>query len=134
MSSREATILEILNIVNPLQHRNYKPISIIYPGGKSKVAKTIINQMPPHEKYVEPFAGAAHVFFKKPKAKKNVLNDINKNLIRFFKEIKDNKICCDISPSYSVDFKCQFISNIILIIMEIIVFAKKVRAYITHKT
>jgi len=75
----------------------YKQPSIIYPGGKSKVAKQIIAKMPPHEVYVEPFAGAAHVFFQKPKAPKNILNDKNRELIKFFQGIKGKKICCSLS-------------------------------------
>lgn len=70
-----------------------------YPGGKSKVAKKIVEQMPPHSTFVEPFAGAAHVFFKKPKAEKNVLNDLNRGLINFFKEIQGKKLCCKVKDS-----------------------------------
>lgn len=77
----------------------YKTPSLRYPGGKSKVAKKIIAKMPPHSTYVEPFSGAAHVFFKKDKANKNVLNDLNKNLIGFYKDLKGKKICCNIKPS-----------------------------------
>ncbi len=63
------------------------------------MAKKIIAEMPPHEVYVEPFAGGSHVFFKKPKAGKNVLNDINRELIHFFKEAKNRKVCCDVGTS-----------------------------------
>lgn len=77
----------------------YRYPSIAYPGGKSKVAKKIIAEMPPHSVYVEPFAGAAHVFFHKIKVDKNVLNDLNRELIGFFKDVKNKKICCDTSAS-----------------------------------
>lgn len=79
--------------------KKYKNPSLGYPGGKSKVAKKIIEKMPPHNTYVEPFAGASHVFFKKPKAEKNVLNDVNKSLMNFFKDIKGKKICCRVKDS-----------------------------------
>lgn len=77
----------------------YKYPSLGYPGGKSKIAKKIIAKMPPHKVYVEPFAGASHVFFKKPKAEKNVLNDKNKELIRFFQIVKNKKFCCKIEDN-----------------------------------
>jgi len=60
------------------------------------VAKKIVDEMPPHKVYVEPFAGAGHVFFQKPKAEVNVLNDANHELIQFFKDIKGKKLCCNI--------------------------------------
>ena len=67
-------------------------------GGKSKIAKEInkIIEKNPHDKYVEPFAGAAHVYFKKKPAEKSIINDINKPLIRFYKQLKsgvDLKSC-----------------------------------------
>lgn len=70
-----------------------------YPGGKAKVANKIASKIPPHTKYVEPFAGAAHVFFKKPKAEKNVLNDMNKELIGFFRDVKGTTKCCAVHES-----------------------------------
>lgn len=73
--------------------------TIGYPGGKARVANKIVAKIPPHTKYVEPFAGAAHVFFKKPKAEKNVLNDVNRELMGFFKDVKDKKFCCKITDT-----------------------------------
>lgn len=78
---------------------SYRQLSLGYPGGKSKCAYKIISKFPEHRIYVEPFAGAAHVFFKKPKAEVNVLNDKNRELIGFFKRIAGKKICCKINDS-----------------------------------
>lgn len=50
--------------------------------------------MPKHTIYVEPFAGASHVFLKKPLVEKNVLNDTNKELTNFFKQLKNKQVCC----------------------------------------
>ena len=38
---------------------------LAYIGGKSKLAKTIIDMMPAHKSYCEVFAGGAWVFFKR---------------------------------------------------------------------
>jgi DNA adenine methylase len=56
---------------------------LIWFGGKSKVANEIINRMPDHKVYVEPFGGAAHVIAQKPEAKTDVYNDIDGDLVNF---------------------------------------------------
>ena len=57
-------------------------------GGKSRLRKQIINIIPPHTCYVEPFAGAAWVLFGKPPSDVEVINDIDGELINFFRVIK----------------------------------------------
>lgn len=61
-----------------------------YPGGKHFLAKWIISMMPEHEIYIEPFAGGASVIFKKKRVKIEILNDINDDLITFFKVLRDD--------------------------------------------
>lgn len=61
-----------------------------YIGGKSRLARKIIAKMPPHDIYVEPFCGSAAVFFRKPKAGNEVLNDLNGDVINFFAQLRDN--------------------------------------------
>lgn len=48
-------------------------------GNKIPMKNDIIPYIPPHDTYVELFAGSAAIFFNKAKAKKNVLNDLDKN-------------------------------------------------------
>lgn len=57
-------------------------------GGKHKLSKTIIEIMPPHQHYVEVFAGAAWVLFKKTPSPCETINDINGELINFYRVIK----------------------------------------------
>lgn len=47
-------------------------------GNKIPMKNDIIPFIPPHETYVELFAGSAAIFFNKAKAKKNILNDLDK--------------------------------------------------------
>lgn len=54
-------------------------------GGKSLLAKRIIERMPNHKCYCEPFAGAAWVLFKKPESMVEVINDINKDVITLYR-------------------------------------------------
>jgi DNA adenine methylase len=58
-------------------------------GGKSRLRKQIINLFPQHTCYVELFAGAAWVLFGKPPSDVEVLNDIDQDLITFFRVIKE---------------------------------------------
>jgi len=67
-----------------------KPIAIRpalagWMGGKSRLAKHIIERIPEHECYVEPFCGAAWVLFKKPGSKVEVINDINKEVVTLYR-------------------------------------------------
>jgi len=57
-------------------------------GGKTKLAKEIIKLMPPHELYVEVFGGALAVLYAKERSKREVVNDINGDLINLHKIIK----------------------------------------------
>jgi len=57
-------------------------------GGKSRLRKQIIELLPPHTCYVELFAGAAWVLFGKPPSDVEVLNDIDGELVNFFRVVK----------------------------------------------
>lgn len=58
-------------------------------GGKSRLRSQIVALLPPHTCYVEPFAGAAWVLFAKPPSEVEVLNDIDQELICFFRVVKE---------------------------------------------
>ncbi|MBN1966715.1 MAG: DNA adenine methylase [Anaerolineae bacterium] len=57
-------------------------------GGKSRLRKQIVALLPPHSCYVEPFCGAAWVLFAKPPSKVEVINDLDGDLINFFRVVK----------------------------------------------
>ena len=60
-----------------------------YAGGKFYARKLIIEHIPKHNYYIEPFAGGASIFFAKKKAEKNWLNDIDNDLVNCLKIIRD---------------------------------------------
>jgi DNA adenine methylase len=57
-------------------------------GGKSRLRKQIVALIPEHSCYLELFAGAAWVLFAKPPSKVEVLNDIDEELVNFFRVVK----------------------------------------------
>ena len=66
-----------------------KPI-IGYPGGKYKLRHIILKQIPSHKTYLEPFFGGGSIYFAKQPAQVNVIADINKQLINFYKQFRDS--------------------------------------------
>lgn len=60
-----------------------------YTGSKWQLAAWIISRFPAHECYVEPFAGGAAVFFCKQPSKIEVLNDIDGEVVNFFRVLQE---------------------------------------------
>ena len=60
-----------------------------YAGGKFYARKLILPLIPPHDVYVEPFCGGASIFFAKSKSRRNILNDLDEQLIECFLHIRD---------------------------------------------
>jgi DNA adenine methylase len=59
------------------------PLSYI--GGKNRLAKRLIEIFPEHTTYVEAFAGGAQVFFHKEPSKVEVLNDLDGEIVNFYR-------------------------------------------------
>lgn len=60
-------------------------------GNKSKIAESIIKYFPEHKIYIEPFFGAGGMFFNKPKARYNFLNDIDSDIFNLFNVVINYK-------------------------------------------
>ncbi len=54
------------------------------------MAGQIVDLIPPHLLYCEPYCGGAAVFFRKQPSKIEVLNDNNSNLVNFFEVIQSD--------------------------------------------
>ncbi len=61
-----------------------------YAGGKYRGREIIMNKSKQHDVYVEPFVGGGSIFFYKNKAKHNILNDLDGDLINCYKVMRDN--------------------------------------------
>lgn len=57
-------------------------------GGKRRLAKRLLPVFPDHSCYVEPFCGAAALFFMKDPVDAEVLNDINGDLVSLYRVVK----------------------------------------------
>jgi DNA adenine methylase len=60
-----------------------------YPGHLDYALDFLLSLIPDHQHYIEPFCGGAAVFFGKPKAERNWLNDIDSELVTTYAIIKD---------------------------------------------
>ena len=60
-------------------------------GNKKKIAQDIIAHFPPHKIYIEPFFGCGGMFFNKPKAKYNIVNDLDSDVFNLFQVVMNQK-------------------------------------------
>lgn len=60
-----------------------------YVGSKWNMASWIVEQMPEHEIYLEPFFGSGAVLFNKPASRIETVNDLDGNIVNLFKVIRE---------------------------------------------
>lgn len=63
--------------------------AIRYHGGKFRLAPWILAHFPAHRIYVEPFGGAAGVMIQKSRAYSEVYNDLDGDLVNFFRVVQN---------------------------------------------
>lgn len=75
-----AEVTQVSNVSQPI---------IPWLGGKRRLADKILRRFPPHQCYVEPFAGGAALFFlRSTPAQVEVLNDINGDLVNLYRVVQ----------------------------------------------
>lgn len=67
-----------------------------YFGGKWRLAPWIIENLPPHRVYVEPFGGAASVLLRKPRSYSEVYNDRSGEIVRFFRVLQNQVLAVEL--------------------------------------
>ncbi len=72
--------------------RNWKPLgpAFRYFGGKSRYAKRLLDCVPQHSRWIEPFAGGASLTLAKVPSRDEVLGEIRPDVIKFFNRVKTN--------------------------------------------
>lgn len=58
-------------------------------GGKWKIAKWVIEHLPSHHCYVEPYGGGASVLLQKPVSPAECYNDLDETLLQLFRVLQD---------------------------------------------
>ena len=57
-------------------------------GGKRRLADVLLARFPPHKCYVEVFAGGAALFFIRPPADVEVINDVKDDIVNLYRVVK----------------------------------------------
>lgn len=65
-----------------------RPI-VRYHGGKWLLAPWIIQHLPPHKTYVEPFGGGGSVLLRKPRSHAEIYNDLDGEIVNVFRVARD---------------------------------------------
>jgi DNA adenine methylase len=60
-----------------------------YVGGKTNIAPWIIDFLPDHEVYVEPFGGSAAILLNKPRSRIEIYNDLDGDVTQFFDVVRE---------------------------------------------
>jgi DNA adenine methylase len=85
-----------------------------YHGGKYRLAPWIMRFFPPHGCYVEPFGGAAGVLLQKPRAYAEVYNDLDGDIVNFFRVLRDPGMrvdlieACRLTPYAREEFEVAY--------------------------
>ena len=91
--------------------------ALIYPGGKFRLAPWIISFFPPHKVYVEPFGGAAGVMVRKKPAVLDVYNDLDGEMVNFFRVLRDPEQKAELqrllrlTPYAKDEFESAYVAN-----------------------
>lgn len=59
-----------------------------YPGSKWNIARSLVDLIPEHHSYVEPYFGSGAVFFSKPYSDIETINDLDSDITNLFRCIQ----------------------------------------------
>jgi DNA adenine methylase len=85
-----------------------------YHGAKFRLAPWLLQFFPPHGCYVEAFGGAAGVLLRKPRTYAEVYNDLDGEVVNFFRVLRDPALradlvrACQLTPYAREEFDCSY--------------------------
>jgi len=82
-------------------------------GNKACISESLLAFMPQHDTYIEPCCGSAEFLLSKPRAKREIINDYNGDIVNFFRVIQHNKAFLDFSMRmlFSANSEELFLEN-----------------------
>lgn len=79
-----------------------------YFGSKVKIAQAIVDLLPEHRGYAEPFAGSLSVLLAKPPAVFEIVNDIDRDLVLFWRVLRERpeelRRLCALTPHAHAEY------------------------------
>ncbi|WP_426566405.1 DNA adenine methylase [Angustibacter sp. McL0619] len=83
-----------------------------YYGGKTSIAERIVDALPEHRHYIEPFAGSLAVLLAKPRAQFETVNDLDEDLVTFWRVLRDRgdelATVCALTPHARAEHAASF--------------------------
>jgi DNA adenine methylase len=83
-----------------------------YFGGKLNLAERIVSLLPPHEHYVEPFAGSLAVLLAKPPSPMETVNDLDGQVMSFWRVLRDRpgdlERVCALTPHSRAEYLAAY--------------------------
>ena len=97
-----------------MSERLKRPL-VRYHGGKWRLAPWIIENLPPHKCYVEPFGGGGSVLLRKPRAYAEVYNDLDGEIVNLFNVVREQgeklALLCELTPFSRDEFNQSYEPN-----------------------
>lgn len=83
-----------------------------YYGGKQRIARKIVDLLPEHGHYVEPFFGGGSILFAKPVSAKETVNDLDGRIVNFWRVLRDQgealEVLCALTPHSAEELTISF--------------------------
>lgn len=73
--------------------KSKKLCAVSWMGGKQYMVKELLKWIPKHKVYVEVFGGGGALLLNKPKSELEVYNDLDSNVVNFFRVLRDEEKC-----------------------------------------
>lgn len=94
----------------------YRP-ALRYLGGKWRLARWVIQHLPPHMIYVEPYGGAASVLLRKPVTPGEVYNDLDGEVVNLFRVLRAPDLAAELirrlelTPYAREEFEAAYVAE-----------------------